>query len=84
MYVLQLRLRVIPVPNWPSTSERNVACVSEPQAIFTRKMNSIYQKLIAFQKCDGHTCTIESRNYAPLFCMIALGKSGDGGLYIES
>ena len=46
MYVLQLRLRVIPVPNSPSTSERNVACISEPQAIFTRKMNNTRTMLL--------------------------------------
>ena len=34
---------------------RNVARVSEPQAIFTRNKNDLYQKLIAFQKREGHT-----------------------------
>ena len=33
----------------------NVARVSEPQAIFTRNKNDLFQKLIAFQKRDGHT-----------------------------
>ena len=40
-----------------SVPERNVdvVCVSEPQAIFTRKKNELYQILIAFQKRDRHT-----------------------------
>ena len=29
-------------------------------------------------KYTPHTCTVESRDYAPPFCMLALGKSGEG------
>ena len=47
----------------------NVARVSEPQAIFTRNKNDLFQKSIAFQKHDGHTynASCQSLAHCPWF-----------------
>ena len=44
--------------------ECNVARVSEPRVIFTRKKNDLYQKLIAFQKRDRHTYNASCQSLA--------------------
>ena len=65
----------------------NVARVSEPRTIFTRRKNDLYQKLIAFQKRDGHTYihTTLAANLSPTVRdpmprANALGNYGKGSL----
>ena len=50
--------------------------------------NSQYNSLILFTSYNNYVIvhqsviTVVSRKYAPLFCMLASGKTGQGGLYV--